>query len=106
MTEKEVINRLNDLIDTCNQCIEIHPYNKELFETDKKALQTALQLLEQKDTRIDDLEKALIEEQLKHTDKINKAIKYIEETYIDYEREICHEMYEGQIFELIKILEE
>ena len=72
-----------------------------------KAIVTLLNLIEKQQNRIDELEKALIEEQLKHTDKINKAIKYIEEEpYIDYEREICHEMYEGQIFELIKILEE
>ena len=60
MNEKEAKERLEDLIDTCNKGIEMHPYDKELFETDKEALQTALQLLEQKDKRIDDLEKALL----------------------------------------------
>lgn len=60
MSEKEAIERLEDLIDTCNKGIEMHPYDKELFETDKEALQTVLQLLEQKDKRIDDLEKALL----------------------------------------------
>lgn len=54
MSEKEAIERLEDLIDTCNKGIEMHPYDKELFETDKEALQTVLQLLEQKDKRIDD----------------------------------------------------
>lgn len=54
MNEEKVKERLEDLIDTCNKGIEMHPYDKELFETDKEALQTVLQLLEQKDKRIDD----------------------------------------------------
>ena len=29
MTEKEVIERLEDLIDTCNKGIEMHPLNEE-----------------------------------------------------------------------------
>ena len=72
MSEEEVIKRLEDLIDTCNKGIEMHPYDKELFETDKTALETVLQLLEQKDKRIDELEKALVEEAIKSTKKINK----------------------------------
>lgn len=72
MSEEEVIKRLEDLIDTCNKGVEMHPYDKELFETDKEALQTILQLLEQKDKRIDELEKALADEAIKSTKKINK----------------------------------
>ena len=52
MTEIEAKERLEDLIDTCNKGIEMHPYDKELFETDKTALKTVLQLLEQKDNKI------------------------------------------------------
>lgn len=44
----------------------------------EKAIETVLQLLGQKDNRIAELEKALIEEQLKHTEKINDAIKWLE----------------------------
>lgn len=44
----------------------------------EKAIETVLQLLEEQDTRIDELKKALIEEQLKHTEKINDAIKWLE----------------------------
>lgn len=37
--------------------------------------------------------------------RINKAIEYIEdETHPDYERELCSDMYDVQIFELLKIL--
>ena len=95
MTEKEAIEKLKETQDS---------YLKDELDL---AIETVLNLIEKQQNRIDELEKALVDEQLKHTDKINKAIKYIEEeTCIDYEREICHEMYEGQIFELIKILEE
>ena len=69
MTEKEVIERLEDLIDTCNKGIEMHPYDKELFKTDKKALQTALQLLEQKDNKIN---------------KVIDKLKDVQEDFINY----------------------
>lgn len=59
MSEEEVIKRLEDLIDTCNKGIEMHPYDKELFETDKTALETVLQLLEQKDNKIKELNKGI-----------------------------------------------
>ena len=37
--------------------------------------------------------------------KIDKAIKFIEdEAYVDYEMEMSHNLYEGEIFELLKIL--
>lgn len=40
-------------------------------------------------------------------DRINKAIEYIEdEAYLDYEREISHDLYDSQIFKLIEILKE
>lgn len=37
--------------------------------------------------------------------KIDKAIKYIEDkAFLDYERETSHDLYDAQIFEVIKIL--
>lgn len=43
-----------------------------LAREDEESVQTLLQLLEQKDKRIDDLEKALVDESIKSTEKINK----------------------------------
>ena len=98
MSEKEVIEQIESLIDDRNSFID--PTDKKednIFRKDKKALQTALQLLEQKDKRIDELEKALVEESIKSTEKINKAIKRIKETRLDY-------VVVGQ--EVLEILEE
>lgn len=78
MNEEKVKERLEDLIDTCNQGIEMYPYDKELFKTDKKALETILQLLEQKDKRIDELEKALILKSLENQERIDKEITKLE----------------------------
>lgn len=68
-----------------------------LAREDEESVQTVLQLLEQKDKRIDDLEKALADEAIKSTEKINKAIKRIKETRLDY-------VVVGQ--EVLEILEE
>ena len=78
MTEKEVIEQIESLIDDRNSFID--PTDKRednIFRKDKEALQTVLKLLEQKDKRIDELEKALIDEQLKHTDEIKQLNKGI-----------------------------
>ena len=40
MDVKKAINRAQDLIRTCEQGIEMHPQDKELFSTDKTALET------------------------------------------------------------------
>ena len=68
-------------------------FNDYIANQDIKAIETILQLLEKKDKRIDELEKALVEEDLKHRNKIkeleadlysaNKTIDdYIEERRI------------------------
>lgn len=54
------------------------------FEEKINMISEILNLLEQKDKRIDELEKALVEEAIKSTEKINKAIKRIKETRLDY----------------------
>lgn len=69
MSEKETIKQLQDLIYDFNLS---DGFDIRVNATDVKALQTALQLLEQKDTRIDDLEKSLADEAIKSTEKINK----------------------------------
>lgn len=73
MSEKEVISRLNDLIE-----LRKNKRGDIKFDTcicGTRDLETVLQLLEQKDKRIDDLEKALVDEAIKSTEKINK-LKY------------------------------
>lgn len=107
MNEKEVKERLEDLIDTCNKGIEMHPYDKELFETDREAIGTALQLLDQKDKRIDDLEKALVEEAIKSTEKIKELNKGIN-TLMIKRKKWKNRYYKSKniIYELLKILEE
>lgn len=86
MTEIEAKERLEDLIDTCNKGIEMHPYDKELFETDKKALETVLQLLEQKDNKINkvidklkDVQEDLINYCPDCVDLANNILKILEE---------------------------
>lgn len=55
MTEKEVIEQIESLIDDRNSFINSTDKSEDnIFRKDKKALQTVLQLLEQKDKRIDD----------------------------------------------------
>lgn len=141
MSEEEVIKRLEDLIDTCNKGIEMHPYDKELFETDKTALETVgvihhMNEEERKSIKnlkkyieedgvykktlkyysdfdkfcynhckdidtvlilVEKLQKSLADEAIKSTEKINKAIKRIKETRLDY-------VVVGQ--EVLEILEE
>lgn len=71
MSEEKAIDRLK-YIDMAYDC------NNYYSKYDLDCIETVLQLLEQKDTRTEELEKALIEEQLKHTEKINDAIKCLE----------------------------
>lgn len=73
MSEEEVIEQIESLIDDRNSFIDPTDKSEDnIFRKDKKALQTLLQLLEQKDKRIDELEKALVDEAIKSTEKINK----------------------------------
>ena len=80
MTEIEAKERLEDLIDTCNKGIEMHPYDKELFETDKKALETVLQLLEQKDNKINKVIDKLKGDKMEQFDDY---IIYLIESYLE-----------------------
>lgn len=72
MSKEEAIEQIESLIDDFNIG---NDFDLRVNATDVKALQTALQLLEQKDKRIDELEKALVDESIKSTEKINK-LKY------------------------------
>lgn len=69
MSKEEAIEQIESLIDDFNIG---NDFDLRVNATDVKALQTLLQLLEQKDKRINELEKALVEETIKSTEKINK----------------------------------
>lgn len=67
MNEEEVIERLNKILEEWQEIINIEDetereINMSMYfeEMPFKEIQTVLQLLEQKDKRIDDLEKALL----------------------------------------------
>lgn len=106
MTEEEVIERLNEILEGWQEILNIKDKVEREIEMSMyfeempfKEIQTVLQLLEQKDKRIDNLEKALVEEAIKSTEKINKAIKRIKETRLDYVvvgQEVL-EILEGQV---------
>lgn len=79
MSEEEVIKRLNKILEEWQEIINIEDetereINMSMYfeEMPFKEIQTVLQLLEQKDKRIDELEKALVDEAIKSTEKINK----------------------------------
>ena len=102
MSEEEVIKYLKNIKDK-DLWIRGYVYGK-------KAIDTALQLLEQKDTRIDELEKALVDEAIKSTEKIkelnnkiNKVKEYCNET-IDF-KDSFNEGYDD-CYDILKILEE
>ncbi len=102
MSEEEVIKYLKNIKDK-DLWIRGYVYGK-------KAIDTALQLLEQKDTRIDELEKALVDEAIKSTEKIkelnnkiNKVKEYCNET-IDF-KDSFNERYDD-CYDILKILEE
>lgn len=106
MNEKEVISRLNEILEEWQDILNIKDKVEREIEMSMyfeempfKEIQTVLQLLDQKDKRIDELEKALVEEAIKSTEKINKAIKRIKETRLDYlvvGQEVL-EILEGQV---------
>lgn len=106
MNEKEVISRLNEILEGWQEILNIKDKVEREIEMSMyfeempfKEIQTILQLLDQKDKRIDELEKALVEEAIKSTEKINKAIKRIKETRLDYlvvGQEVL-EILEGQV---------
>lgn len=82
MNEKEAKILVKKFIDYSNYEGYID-FNDYLGNQDIEAIEIILQLLEQKDKRIDELEKALIDEDLKHRNKINKEIgKHIWVVYV------------------------
>lgn len=72
MSEEEVINILTNFL-----TLEDKWRNRFNKGTVPEAIDTVLQLLEQKDKRIDDLEKALVDEAIKSTEKIKQLNKGI-----------------------------
>lgn len=69
---------------------------------------TLLQLLEQKDKRIDELKKALVDGDFKYRNKINKAIDKLKKHKhdLDYEPWSIYKVNGSILFDLVKILEE
>lgn len=79
MKEKEAINTLNEILEEWRKILNIKDERERELEMSMyfeempfEEIQTLLQLLEQKDKRIDDLEKSLADEAIKSTEKINK----------------------------------
>ena len=91
MNEKEVIEKLNNILEEWQKILDIEDkvdreIEMSMYFEDMPfiEMQTVLQALKDKDNRIDELEKALIEEEFKNKEKISKAIKRIKETRLDY----------------------
>ena len=130
MSEKEAIKQIKSFIEIYNcwnskEFLAAKRYNLgdeseegvTIYKKDIDAVQTVLQLLEQKDTRIDELKKALIEEDLKHRDKISKLKEHCKDT-IKEEREFMKDLEHKNVAfhyangretlskEILKILEE
>lgn len=81
------------------------------FEEKINMISEILNLLEQKDKRIDELEKALVEEAIKSTEKINKVIAYIkdnmkEHQHDNYDITLHYSLDQEECENILKILEE
>lgn len=98
MNEKEV--KAYEFYRECNENdLSSFEYFSEPSKKQIEYMETLLNLIEKQQNRIDDLEKALVEEAIKSTEKINKAIKRIKETRLDYVvvgQEVL-EILEGQV---------
>ena len=108
MNIEEAIERMHDLIHTCNAGIEKYGIYDDLFQKDKEAIETVLNMLKEKDKEIanlkneineaweewNNLEQSAYEEETRLKDEIKKKDKqidlmaeYINE--IDVSEEIC-----------------
>ena len=108
MNIEEAIERMHDLIHTCNAGIEKYGIYDDLFQKDKEAIETVLNMLKEKDKEIanlkneineaweewNNLEQSSYEEETRLKDEIKKKDKqidlmaeYINE--IDVSEEIC-----------------
>ncbi len=91
MSEKEVKEQIESLIDDRNSFIAPEDKNEDnIFRKDKEALQTVLQLLEEKENKINDLEDETykMSEYMKEiATKRNKAIdklKEVKREFLDF----------------------
>lgn len=110
MSEEEAIKRLNYFKTISILYGDTFAMSIEELKQLQKDIETALQLLEQKDTRIDELEKALVDEAIKSTEKIkelnnkiNKVKEYCNET-IDF-KDNFNEKYDD-CYDILKMLED
>lgn len=98
MSEKEAVKQLQDLISDFNVS---NGFDVRANATDIKAIKTVLEILER-------VENAFIEEQIKYTHKINKAIDEMKKIKkdLDIEPWSIYKIDGSILFELLKILEE
>lgn len=59
MTEEKAIERLKDLIHTCDAGIKEHGEYDDFFKEDKEAIKTVLNMLKEKDTEIQKKDKMI-----------------------------------------------
>lgn len=112
MNEKEAIEVIKNIdvdYSRCKECVLDNETSciKDGMDCQLIAINTVLQLLEQKDKRIDELEKALVEEAIKSTEKIEELNKGIN-TLMIKRKKWKNRYYKSKniIYELLKILEE
>ena len=74
MSYEEAVERMKDLIDTCDKGVELHPYDKDLFLKDKRAIEIVLSELQ-----ILDKENKWFMENSIPKSKIEKMIEYVKQ---------------------------
>jgi hypothetical protein len=72
MTDKEAIERMQDLIHTCDVGIEKHGEYDDLFKKDKEALVTILNIIQNQDKEIE-LSNRVIEKRKRNQEKLELA---------------------------------
>lgn len=117
MNEKEAIEKLNEILEEWQQILNIEDkvdreIEMSMYFEDMPfiEIQTVLQGLKDKDNRIDELEKVLIDEDLKYRNKINKAITYINDNmkihyHDDYDITLYHSLDQDECDNILEILE-
>lgn len=85
MTEEKAIERLKDLIHTCDAGIKEHGEYDDFFKEDKEAIKTVLNMLKEKDKEIEKLKKhnkellRKLRNRVKEVKKLNKYSLYKKE---------------------------
>lgn len=81
--EKEIVNETKQLLENLTGLDISERFNNKYtgfnFLINSRNVDILIKVIEKQQNRIDELEKALVDEQLKHTDEINKAIDKLKE---------------------------